>query len=111
MGDRGGKDSLTPAQIKAQQKKLAELLKHPDNRQCADCDGRSPPTWASVNLGVFVCLTCSGMHRGLGVVRASLHPMCPTQHQRDATEGALRESVCEELVCSHGRWNGLQTTP
>lgn len=64
-----GAMEITGLQIKAQKKKLGELLKHPDNRQCADCDGRSPPTWASVNLGVFVCLTCSGMHRGLGVVR------------------------------------------
>lgn len=23
--------------------------------------------WASVNNGVFLCLTCSGLHRGMGV--------------------------------------------
>ena len=36
------------------------------NKNCADCHGRQP-TWASVNLGIFVCLTCSGIHRSLGV--------------------------------------------
>ena len=24
------------------------------------------PTWASANLGVYLCLNCSGVHRSLG---------------------------------------------
>lgn len=36
------------------------------NPSCADC-GRANPSWASVNLGVLVCLECAGKHRGLGV--------------------------------------------
>jgi len=44
---------------------LNELLKHPENRYCADC-GSKQPTWASTNIGVFVCIRCSGIHRNLG---------------------------------------------
>lgn len=36
------------------------------NRLCADCS-RPDPQWASTNLGSFVCITCCGIHRGLGV--------------------------------------------
>jgi len=36
------------------------------NPTCADC-GNADPTWASINLGVMVCIQCSGIHRSLGV--------------------------------------------
>lgn len=36
------------------------------NPVCADC-GMSRPDWASLNLGVLVCIQCSAVHRSLGV--------------------------------------------
>ncbi|KAM4691156.1 arf-GAP with dual PH domain-containing protein 2 [Rhinophrynus dorsalis] len=43
-------------------RRLLDMLKLPENSQCADC--RKPdPDWASCKFGVFVCLQCSGVHR------------------------------------------------
>lgn len=49
---------------------LRRLLERPENRSCADCTGggaASRATWASINTGVFICMRCAGIHRGLGV--------------------------------------------
>ncbi|KAF2361365.1 Arf GTPase activating protein [Trinorchestia longiramus] len=37
----------------------------PGNSVCADCDAPNPE-WASINLGMLVCIECSGIHRNLG---------------------------------------------
>ncbi|KAG7268191.1 hypothetical protein CRUP_029806 [Coryphaenoides rupestris] len=43
---------------------LLEMVKQPANSMCADC-GSSDSDWVSFELGVFVCLQCSGFHRNL----------------------------------------------
>lgn len=45
---------------------LATLQKEPKNSICCDC-GAPSPQWASPKFGVFICLSCAGVHRGLGV--------------------------------------------
>ncbi|KAJ7425876.1 Arf-GAP with dual PH domain-containing protein 1 [Willisornis vidua] len=43
---------------------LKEVWKRPENSLCADC-GKPDPDWASSTLGVFICLSCSGIHRNI----------------------------------------------
>lgn len=55
----------TKEQDERHQAILNEMLKEEANRFCADCKLKGP-RWASVNLGVFICIRCSGIHRSLG---------------------------------------------
>ncbi|CAO3666864.1 unnamed protein product [Rhizopus stolonifer] len=45
---------------------LRLLLQETPNKYCADCK-KKDARWASWNLGIFVCIRCSGIHRSLGV--------------------------------------------
>ncbi|XP_039033722.1 ADP-ribosylation factor GTPase-activating protein AGD2-like isoform X2 [Hibiscus syriacus] len=44
----------------------AVLREIPGNDVCAECNAQEPD-WASLNLGILLCIECSGVHRNLGV--------------------------------------------
>lgn len=48
--------------------KLLQMLRENDqgNCWCADCGSGSKVEWASINLGIILCIECSGIHRSLG---------------------------------------------
>ena len=61
---------VTMEENKEQLAALKRLLDLPHNKQCADCvggGGAARASWASINTGVFICMRCAGIHRGLGV--------------------------------------------
>eukprot|EP00252_Welwitschia_mirabilis_P009068 TRINITY_DN21363_c0_g1_i1.p1 TRINITY_DN21363_c0_g1~~TRINITY_DN21363_c0_g1_i1.p1 ORF type:complete len:830 (-),score=162.56 TRINITY_DN21363_c0_g1_i1:388-2877(-) len=52
--------------IEQEERPLDKLRKVSGNSECADC-GCDEPDWASLNLGILLCIECSGVHRNLGV--------------------------------------------
>ncbi|XP_048766757.1 arf-GAP with coiled-coil, ANK repeat and PH domain-containing protein 2-like isoform X3 [Ostrea edulis] len=58
-------DNQQKQQSKSQQR-MDQLLSVPGNSHCCDC-GSPEPRWASINLGVTLCIECSGIHRSFGV--------------------------------------------
>uniref|UniRef100_A0A4W6FZ40 ArfGAP with SH3 domain, ankyrin repeat and PH domain 2b n=1 Tax=Lates calcarifer TaxID=8187 RepID=A0A4W6FZ40_LATCA len=45
---------------------VGEVKRMSGNDGCCDC-GAPAPTWLSTNLGVLICIECSGIHREMGV--------------------------------------------
>ncbi|PGH06597.1 hypothetical protein AJ80_08156 [Polytolypa hystricis UAMH7299] len=48
--------------------KLLQTIRAADqgNSWCADCGSSSKVEWVSINLGIVLCIECSGIHRSLG---------------------------------------------
>ncbi|OLL23212.1 Protein csx2 [Neolecta irregularis DAH-3] len=48
--------------------RLLAIIKEADelNAICADCGSANRTEWCSINLGIVLCIDCSGVHRSLG---------------------------------------------
>ncbi|XP_060750194.1 arf-GAP with coiled-coil, ANK repeat and PH domain-containing protein 3 isoform X2 [Tachysurus vachellii] len=61
----------------------------PGNEACCDC-GQADPRWASINLGILLCIECSGIHRSLGVHCSKVRSLT-----LDSWEPELLKLMCE----------------
>ncbi|XP_040040155.1 arf-GAP with coiled-coil, ANK repeat and PH domain-containing protein 2 isoform X2 [Gasterosteus aculeatus] len=68
---------------------LQKVLVIPGNTCCCDC-GQPDPRWASINLGITLCIQCSGIHRSLGVHFSKVRSLT-----LDTWEPELLKLMCE----------------
>jgi Arf-GAP/SH3 domain/ANK repeat/PH domain-containing protein len=65
-GERTGYER-SPSQDPASSALLQKIQSADEgNKVCADCGADSKVDWCSINLGVLLCIECSGIHRSLG---------------------------------------------
>ncbi|KAL0257916.1 hypothetical protein SLS55_007084 [Diplodia seriata] len=64
----GDRPSYRSPEAAGEANKLLEQIREADagNKYCADCGSESKVDWVSINLGIVVCIECSGIHRSLG---------------------------------------------
>ena len=79
-------------------KLLEEIMEREENRQCADC-GFADPDWCNIRVGVLVCKTCAGIHRGLATNRVkSLKLDSWTSEEVDKVTGNGQNSGLEKFL-------------
>uniref|UniRef100_A0A2R8PB95 ArfGAP with dual PH domains 1 n=1 Tax=Callithrix jacchus TaxID=9483 RepID=A0A2R8PB95_CALJA len=88
---------------KERRRAVLELLQRPGNERCADC-GAPDPDWASYTLGVFICLSCSGIHRNIPQVSKV------KSIRLDAwDEAQVESSMCVGLEAASAQWLSLSS--
>lgn len=66
----------------------------PGNDLCAECSAREPD-WASLNLGILLCIECSGVHRNLGV---HISKVCTRNKKIQNSLSDLLRGYCDKYL-------------
>ncbi|XP_060773510.1 arf-GAP with coiled-coil, ANK repeat and PH domain-containing protein 2-like isoform X2 [Neoarius graeffei] len=85
----GSLDSLGECRFGRADSPLHRVLSIRGNQNCCDC-GEAEPRWASINLGITLCIACSGIHRSLGVHNSKVRSLT-----LDSWEPELLKLMCE----------------
>lgn len=85
------------------------------NPYCAEC-GRVEPEWVSINLGCLICISCSGVHRSLGVHISKVRSLTLDELEveeynlLDLMGNELSNSIWEAAILEKGEGAKLKAT-
>ncbi|KAK6056319.1 PH domain protein [Cooperia oncophora] len=105
--------SKPSTRARGDREEVLALRQLPGNDRCADC-GQTSPDWASLNLGILICIECSGTHRNLGSHISRVRSLdldawpiitsdqkrwefCVAADERDAWVAAIEEQIEKAL--------------
>ncbi|KAK3677476.1 Protein gts1 [Recurvomyces mirabilis] len=99
--------AISKRQQARNERMLQDLLRNvPGNDRCADCTAKNP-TWASWNLGMFLCERCGGLHRKLGTHVSKVKSLSMDSWSGDQVEHMKKVGNAE----GNQRWNPKGVRP
>jgi Arf-GAP/SH3 domain/ANK repeat/PH domain-containing protein len=85
---------MQPIEISESSQRLLRQVRENDtaNQFCADCSTDSRVDWVSINLGIIICIECSGIHRSLGTHVSKVRSLTldPNSFNNDIVEVLMR---------------------
>ena len=132
MSAFNSKKNVSEEQNERNKRVLSSILRETANRTCADCGLRNPtwsvfswrnrmnwsfscdylaPSRASANLGCFICLSCSGVHRSLGVHISQVSAALQRQGRTAPRRCCTRSPPADTLPRMHTKTTGPVVQP
>ena len=88
--ERSRVSTLTQAQSEENLQRIKAFMGN--TPVCADCNTPNPE-WASISLGIFLCIDCAGVHRSLGAHISKVRSISLDRWEKESVEVRYRSPL------------------